>query len=118
MKLKTVKLKTVKLNEDREVEVDDGSVGTVGLITKPKTSSAVWNFFGVKSNSSGNPSVGEVEKPVCKLWEKVVPAKGSNTPNLFKHLETSHPKAYSEAWKATRVENKRYKTVNNRRDNR
>ena len=54
-------------DEDREVEVDDGSVGTVGLISKPKTSSAVWNYFGVKSDSSGNPLVGEVEKPVCKL---------------------------------------------------
>ena len=42
---------------------------------------------------------------MCKLCEKVVPAKGSNTSNLFKHLETSHPEAYSEARKATRVKN-------------
>ena len=42
---------------------------------------------------------------MCKLCKKVFPAKGSNTSNLFKHLETSHPEAYSEAQKATQVKN-------------
>ena len=74
-----------------EVQVDDSSVGTAGLISKPKMSSAAWNYFGIKNNSSGNPLLGELQKPICKLCKKVIPAKGSNTSNLFKHLETSHP---------------------------
>ena len=96
-------------DEDREVEVevDDSSVGTVGcwLILKPKMSSAVWNYFGVKSDISGNPLVSKLEKPVCKLCKAVVPAKGSNTSSLFKHLKTSHPEAYLEVQKAICVKN-------------
>ena len=88
-----------------EVEVNDSNVGILGFISKPKTSSAVWNCFGIKSDSSGNPLVGKLKKPVCKLCEKAVPVKGSNTSNLLKHLETSQLEAYSEARKATCVKN-------------
>ena len=88
-----------------------GSLGTVGLVSKPKTLSAVRNYFGIKSNSSSNPLVGELEMPVCKLCKKSIPAKGSNTSNLFKHLESSHPEAYSEARKATHAEDMKQPTI-------
>ena len=47
-------MKTVKL----EVDINDSSVGTVGLIsrTKPQV------YFVAKSNSLGNPLVGKLEK--------------------------------------------------------
>ena len=77
-------------DEDHEVKVDDSSVGTVGQILKTITSSVACKYFDVKSNSSG---VDKLEKPVCKLCKKEFPAKGSNTSNLFKHLEISHPEA-------------------------
>ena len=51
---------------DEVEEIDDDSIG---LVTKPKTSSAVWNYFGIKSDSLGNPLVAELEKSVCKLCE-------------------------------------------------
>lgn len=57
----------------------------------------------VKSDSLSNPLVGKLEKRLCKLCEKVIPAKGSNTSILFKYLETSHPEVYLEVQKATRV---------------
>ena len=92
-------------DEDRDIEdkIDDSSVGIASLISKPRMSSAVCNYFGVKSDSSGSLFVGKLEKPVCKLCEKAVPAKGSNTFNLFQHLESSHPKAYAEEHQATYV---------------
>ena len=75
-------------HEDEPAEVEGinrgvGGLGTVGLISKPKTSSTVWNYFGIKNDSLGNPLVGELEKPVCKLCKKSVLAKGSNTSNLL-----------------------------------
>ena len=42
------------------------------LITKPKTKSAVWNFFRVDSDSDGHPS--NTNKPICcKCMEPVLP---------------------------------------------
>ena len=83
---------------DEVREIDDDSIC---LVSKPKTSSAVWNYFEIKSNNLGNPLVAELEKPVCKLCEKSISSKGSNTSNLLKHLESNHPEAFSEARKAT-----------------
>lgn len=57
--------------------------------------------FGIKIDSLGNPVTSELEKPVCKLCQKAIPAKGSNTSSLFKHLENNHPEEYVEARKAT-----------------
>ena len=74
----------------------------VDLASKPKTMSAVWNYFGIKSDSLGNPLTSEIEKPVCKLCQKPIPAKGSNTSNLFKHLENNHPEEFVEARRASK----------------
>ena len=98
-------------DEPDEVEGVNSNVGSLGLVSKPKTSSAVWNYFGIKSDSLGSPLVGELEKPVCKLCGKSVLAKGSNTSNLFKHLESSHPETYSEARKATHVKDMKQPTI-------
>lgn len=56
----------------------------------------IWNYFGVKSDESGKPVREDIDKPVCKLCKKPVPAKRSNTTNLFHHLQEHHPDAYSE----------------------
>ena len=100
-----------KYHEVEGVNSSVESLGTVGLVSKPKTSSAVWNYYGIKTDSSGNPLVDELEKSVCKLCEKSVPAKGSNTSNLLKHLESSHPEAYSEVHTATRVKDMKEPTI-------
>ena len=44
-------------DHDVEVKIDNSSVRTVSLISKRRTSSAVYNYYGVKSDSSGNPFV-------------------------------------------------------------
>ena len=59
------------------------------LIAKPKTKSAVWNFFLVESDSDGRPS--NTNKPICcKCFEPVAASYG-NTSNLFNHLRRKHP---------------------------
>ena len=66
------------------------------LIKKPHTTSVVWNYFGVKANEHGIPIEDEIEEPICRVCKKVVPAKQSNTSNLFRHLQDHHPEIYSD----------------------
>ena len=67
----------------------------VYLVQKPNTSSVIWNYFGVKVNSSNVPIPDELEKPVCKLCNKSITAKQSNTTNLHTHHKDNHPDAYA-----------------------
>ena len=55
-----------------------------------------WNYFDVKDDDeSGKPVKEDINKPVCKLCKKPVPAKRSNTTNLFHHLQEHHLDAYN-----------------------
>ena len=36
------------------------------------------------------------EKPICRTCGKGVPAKGSNTTNLFQHLREHHPQIHAD----------------------
>jgi len=56
------------------------------IIQKPNTSSSIWKYFGVKADSNNIPIPDEVEKSICKLCNKTISAKQSNTTNLQVHL--------------------------------
>ena len=64
------------------------------LIAKPKTKSAVWNFFRVESDSEGRPS--NTDKPICCKCLEPVAASYGNTSNLFNHLCHKHPLVYAQ----------------------
>ena len=68
----------------------------LNLVKKPNTTSSVWNYFGVTADETGVPVHAELDKPICRLCKKTVPAKRSNTTNLFTHLEDRHPSIFSE----------------------
>ena len=63
------------------------------LIAKPKTKSAVWNFFRIESDSDGRPS--NTNKPICCKCLEPVAASYGNTSNLFNHLFRKHPLVYA-----------------------
>ena len=56
------------------------------FVKKPNTKSIIWKYFSVRADSKGVPLEGEIENPVCDTCKKCVPAKRSNTTNLFRHL--------------------------------
>ena len=72
--------------------VDDTDVR---IIQKPNTTSSIWNYFGVKADDNDVPIPDELEKPVCKLCNKSVSVKRSNTTNLHTHLKDKHLDAYA-----------------------
>ena len=51
----------------------------VHIVQKPNTTSSIWNYFGVKADGNDVPIPDELEKPVCKLCNKPISAKQSNT---------------------------------------
>ncbi|KAM4594197.1 E3 SUMO-protein ligase ZBED1-like isoform 1-T1 [Fundulus diaphanus] len=58
------------------------------LISKPRSKSVVWTYFGLKADERGQPlNTGEV---ICRLCRKIVLAKGGNTTNLRSHLTRRH----------------------------
>ena len=59
-------------------------------VKKPNTKSIIWKYFSVRADSKGVPLESEIENPVCDNCKKCVPAKCSNTTNLFRHLEDNH----------------------------
>ena len=89
-------------DEENEGDIEEHREEHIDLASKPNTTSAVWNYFGIKTDSLGNPLTSQREKPVCKLCQKLIPAKGSNTSNLFKHLENNHPEEFAEARRASK----------------
>ena len=68
------------------------------LVKKPRATSVVWNYFGLKTDSRGVPIAEEEHRPVCRTCGKSVPAKGGNTSNLMSHLKDPHPMLYAEAF--------------------
>ena len=66
------------------------------FVKKPNTKSIIWKYFSVRADSKGVPLEGEIENPVCDTCKKCVPAKRSNTTNLFRHLEDNHPLLFAE----------------------
>ena len=87
--------------ESAEVELvdshsDSDSDDELVLVKKTRVKSVIWNYFGVKGDESSKPVKEDINKPVCKLCKKPVPAKRSNTTNLFRHLQDYHPEAYGE----------------------
>ncbi|KAM9857662.1 uncharacterized protein ACBR49_001273 [Aulostomus maculatus] len=58
------------------------------LISKPRSKSTVWLYFGLKADEKGQPlNSGEA---ICRLCRKIVLAKGGNTTNLRSHLRRRH----------------------------
>ena len=71
------------------------SSSSVNIVKKKNTKSPVWSHFGLKANESGCERE-DVDRPVCRKCGKIVPAKGSNTSNLYWHLKEHHPTLYAE----------------------
>lgn len=69
------------------------------LITKPRSKSIVWLYFGLKADEKGQPlNHGEA---VCRLCRKIVLAKGGNTTNLRSHLRRRHRADFLETTTST-----------------
>ena len=69
-------------NEDNEEESENSANI---LICKLNMKSVVWSNFSIKAGEDGVPLRSEMNKPICTLCKNIVPAKHSNTTNLFKH---------------------------------
>ena len=80
-------------NEDNEEESENSANI---LVCKPNTKSVVWSYFSIKAGEDGVPLRDEMDKPICTLCKKIVPAKRSNTTNLFKHLQEHHAEVYAK----------------------
>ena len=68
------------------------------LVSKLKTASLVWRYFGFEVGSDGNPKNEEIA--VCRISsgcrKKTVMVRGGNTSNLLSHLSNHHPKEFME----------------------
>ena len=82
-------------NESEESEQEVQEVEST-LIAKPKTKSAVWNFFHVESDSDG--CLSNTNKPICYKCMEPVAASYGNTSNLFNHLHHKHPLVYAQVY--------------------
>ena len=82
-----------------------GSDPSKELVPKPKTTSAVWQYFGFIANEEGRPK--NEQQPICKLCKKTVLSRGSNTSNLFAHLRANHPSTHQLIKKAKPSTNQR-----------
>lgn len=58
------------------------------LVSKPRSKSTVWLYFGLKADEKGRPL--NSEEAICRLCRKIVLAKGGNTTNLRSHLKRRH----------------------------
>lgn len=58
------------------------------LISKPRSKSLVWMYFGLKADEKGQPL--RTDEAICRLCRKIVLAKGGNTTNLRSHLKRRH----------------------------
>ena len=88
-----------------DLDLNETSNEAVSLVRKPNTKSVVWNYFGVPVDDRNNPT--NFDKPVCRICKTTVPAKRSNTSNLFRHLQDHHIDVYSQLDPATIVRKSR-----------
>lgn len=65
------------------------------LISKPRTKSSAWLYFGLKADEKGQPL--NSEEAICRLCRKIVLTKGGNTTNLRSHLKRHHPADFQDA---------------------
>lgn len=69
------------------------------LVSKPRSKSIVWMYFGLKADERGQPlNSGEA---ICRLCRKIVLAKGGNTTNLRSHLRRRHRADFLEPASST-----------------
>lgn len=69
------------------------------LVSKPRSKSLVWLYFGLKADEKGQPlNSGEA---ICRLCRKIVLAKGGNTTNLRSHLRRRHRADFFETPSST-----------------
>ena len=80
--------------EGSEESEADEQEADVSLVPKPRTKSAVWNYFRVESDSDGQPS--NLSKLVCTKCLTAVSAMHGNTSNLFTHLRRKHPLLFAQ----------------------
>lgn len=69
------------------------------LISKPRTKSSAWLYFGLKADEKGQPL--NSEEAICRLCRKIVLTKGGNTTNLRSHLKRHHPADFLDALSST-----------------
>ena len=67
---------------------------TPQLVDKLGAPSAIWNYFGFKTNEHGEAI--NTEAPLCKRCYKTCLAKGGNSSNLAKHLKDKLPDLHKE----------------------
>ena len=77
--------------EPTDCEVDKD---TPRLVSKPRTKSAIWQYFGVKLDSDGKPMDNGLV--FCKICHRGVMAKSGNTSNLMAHLKNNHKSVHSQ----------------------
>ena len=75
------------------------TVGSDSLVSKKKTKSFVWNYFGFESDGNGRPRC--INSPKCHLCRATIAAKDSNTTNLYSHLKSKHPEEFLLAQRAS-----------------
>ncbi|XP_029950959.1 uncharacterized protein LOC115391013 [Salarias fasciatus] len=64
------------------------TITNMDLVTKPRSKSVVWLYFGLKADDKGQPLNNR--EAVCRLCRKIVLAKSGNTTNLRSHLKRRH----------------------------
>ena len=69
------------------------SANNRSLLAKSKTTSTVWEQFGLEANDNGKPV--NSDKAVCRVCKQQIVAKSGNTSNLRAHLKNHHPLVFS-----------------------
>ena len=88
------------LNEDLTLPPSIGSTTSsdealsAGLLPKPGTKSAIWQYFGLKADEDGE--VVDDGKAFCRICSRGVMARSGNTSNLMAHLRNNHKPLYSQ----------------------
>ena len=72
------------------------------LTAKLGTKSPVWQYFGLAVDEHGK--VKSEDQAVCRLCQRTVMAKGSNTSNLQSHLKNYHLLKFAEVKQIKSVE--------------
>ena len=85
-------------SSDERIEVYDEPDSNT-LVSKKKTTSFVWKYFGFETGRNGRPL--RVDAPKCRLCQATVAAKDSNTSNLYSHLRNKHPEEFVIAQRAS-----------------